>query len=98
MRLRYNFASIQQDAESRWGDLTGRQMTASLFRELEFIHWIEENIGDMFEPVQGEMIHGYGWYIDAEFGPKAGETLHCVYIDDDKLTAIQLTEFLLRFG
>lgn len=99
MRLRYNFDRVRVDAESIWGENTAIKMTADHFRQLEFIRWIESNIGEMYEPVAGNMLHGIGWYIDAEFSPgRRHERRHYLDIDDGAITEQQVTEFLLRFG
>ena len=98
MRLRYNFNAVRINAESVWGKRTATQMTAEIFRQLELIQWIEKNIGEMYEPTEGTMLHGIGWYIIAEFDPDYAGTIHYLDVDDGIMSDLQTTEFLLRFG
>lgn len=98
MRIQYNYNFVRLNAESIWGELTGRKKTAELFRQLDMVQWLEENIGELYEPVPGEMLHGIGWYVITEFEPGGRGTLHYLDVDDGLLSEHQITEFLLRFG
>jgi hypothetical protein len=98
MRIPYNFDAVRINAETVWEDRTAPKMTADHFRQLDLVRWVEKNIGEMYDPVPGEMLHGIGWYIIAEFDPGGRGTMHYLDVDDGKMTELQMTEFLLRFG
>ena len=98
MRLQYNFDAVRSNADSVWGNNTAAKVSADHFRQLDLIQWIEGNIGEMYEPVPGEMLHGIGWYVIAEYDPDYSGVIHCLDVDDGALDERQVTEFLLRFG